>query len=252
MGTRLREETEVRPKPMVEIGGRPILWHIMRWYASHGLSDFILCLGYKGHVIKDYFLNYRARTADVRVKLGSPERIEYLSRHPEENWTVTLLETGNDSQTGARVADAARHVDGPHFCLTYGDGVGDVNIDALLRFHLQHGRLGTVTGVRPHGRFGEIRCDVDGLAAEFNEKPQTSEGVINGGFFVFNTEFVKRYLKPLQDPVLEREPLQRLARDRQLMVYFHDGFWQPMDTYRDMKLLNDMWVAGTRPWEPSS
>jgi glucose-1-phosphate cytidylyltransferase len=249
MGTRLREETEVRPKPMVEIGDRPILWHIMKRYADFGLTDFILCLGYKGAVIRDYFLNYKARTADLTVQLGRPDAVEFRTSPPEVDWRVTLVETGLETQTGGRVALAARYVEGPTFCLTYGDGIGDIDIDALLRFHAGHGRLGTVTGVRPPGRFGEI-CMTPGQAvSEFNEKPQTTEGVINGGFFVFQREFVDRYIAPLKDPVLEREPLQNLARDGELMLHLHEGFWQPMDTYREMRLLNDLWASGKAPWK---
>jgi glucose-1-phosphate cytidylyltransferase len=248
MGTRLREETEVRPKPMVEIGDRPILWHIMQRYAVYGLTDFILCLGYKGHVIKDYFVNYKARTTDLRVQLGRPEQLQYLNSHPEEDWRVTLAETGLEAQTGTRVAAAARYVEGPTFCLTYGDGIGDIDIAALLEFHAKHGKIGTVTGVRPPGRFGEIQRTAEGAVGEFNEKPQVAEGIINGGFFVFEKAFIERYLAPLKDPILEREPLQNLARDGELMVYVHEGFWQPMDTYREMKLLNELWASGNAPW----
>ena len=248
MGTRLREETEVRPKPMVEIGDRPILWHIMKRYAAFGLTDFILCLGYKGHVIKDYFLNYKARTADLTVSLGQPDAVEYRSRAPEENWRVTLVETGLETQTGARVVIASRYVEAQTFCLAYGDGIGDIDVEALLRFHAKHGKVGTVTGVRPPGRFGEIQCQNDGTVSEFNEKPQVAEGIINGGFFVFEKAFVERYLAPRKDVVLEREPLQDLARDGELMVYVHEGFWQPMDTYREMKLLNELWASGHAPW----
>ena len=248
-GSRLREETEVRPKPMVEIGGRPILWHIMKLYASFGFKDFILCLGYKGHVIRDYFLNYKAYNADLTVRLGTPDAVEYHNRHDEEDWRVTLVETGQGSQTGARVARAAPYVDGPRFCLTYGDGLGDVDIAALLRFHAGHGKLGTVTGVRPPGRFGELRLERDGRATEFNEKPQVTEGFINGGFFVFEREFFDKYLATDEDLVLERAPLQRLARDGELMVFVHEGFWQPMDTYRELTLLDELWKSGRAPWK---
>jgi glucose-1-phosphate cytidylyltransferase len=249
LGTRLREETEVRPKPMVEIGGRPILWHIMKLYAAHGLDDFILCLGYKGHVIKEYFLNYQAYGADLTIRLGSPESVEYHSRPQEESWRVTLVETGLTSQTGTRVARAGRFVQAPTFCVTYGDGVGDIDIAALLAFHEKHGRIGTVTGVRPPGRFGELRVESDGRACEFNEKPQVTEGVINGGFFVFRREFLQRYLTPSSDQMLELEPLQRLAADGELMVYLHEGFWQPMDTYRELTILEGLWKSGRAPWK---
>jgi glucose-1-phosphate cytidylyltransferase len=249
LGTRLREETEIRPKPMLEIGGRPILWHIMKLYAAHGLTEFILCLGYKGEVIKDYFLNYKAYNSDLTVHLGAPGSIQYHNRNGEEGWRVTLVETGQQAQTGTRVARANRYLQGETFCLTYGDGLGNVDIQQLLRFHRAHGKLGTVTGVRPPGRFGELRLKSDGVVCEFNEKLQTSEGLINGGFFIFQREFVDRYLSAEQDEcVLEREPLQRLARDRELVVYEHRGFWQPMDTYREYQLLNDLWNGGNAPW----
>jgi glucose-1-phosphate cytidylyltransferase len=249
LGTRLREETEVRPKPMVEIGGRPILWHIMKLYASFGLDDFILCLGYKGHVIKEYFLNYQAYSADLTIRLGAPESVQYHTRPGEENWRVTLVETGVAAQTGTRVARAGRFVRGPSFCVTYGDGLGDIDLAALLEFHEKHGRLATVTGVRPPGRFGELRVESDGRALEFNEKPQVTEGVINGGFFVFQREFLDRYLADGVDHMLEQAPLQQLARDGQLMVYMHEGFWQPMDTYRELVLLEALWKTGRAPWK---
>lgn len=248
-GTRLREETEVRPKPMVEIGGRPILWHIMKLYAHHGLTDFILCLGYKGHLIKDYFLNYKAYSVDFTVQLGRPETIGYHNSHDEENWRVTLVETGQTSQTGARVVRAARYVQGETFCVTYGDGLADIDLTALLDFHRKHGRIGTVTGVRPPGRFGELRVEAAGRAIEFNEKPQVTEGMINGGFFVFQRAFVDRYLTDADDLVLEQAPLQRLTRDGELMVYLHDGFWQPMDTYREVLFLEQLWSSGRAPWK---
>src|ERR1051326_7281155 len=184
-GTRLREETGVRPKPMVEIGGRPIIWHIMKLYSWYGFKDFVLCLGYKGHVIRDYFLNYKAYNTDLTVTLGAPGAVDYHTSHGEEDWRVTLVETGELTQTGARVARAGRHIQSDTFCLTYGDGLGDIDIAGLLRFHEKHGRIGTVTGVRPPGRFGELRVGAEGKATEFNEKPQVSEGFINGGFFVF-------------------------------------------------------------------
>ena len=247
-GTRLREETEVRPKPMVEIGGRPILWHIMKLYAHYGLNEFVLCLGHKGYIIKDFFLNYETRMRDFTVHLGDRAPVEFHNGHPEENWNVTLAETGETAMTGARVRRVRRYVDRNTFCLTYGDGLGDVDIAELLRFHRSHGKLGTVTGVRPPGRFGELRVD-EGRVASFAEKPQVTEGFINGGFFVFEREFIDRYLDDSDDLVLEREPLQRLASDGELMVYRHDGFWQPMDTYREWKLLEDYWNAGRAPWK---
>jgi glucose-1-phosphate cytidylyltransferase len=248
-GSRLREETSVRPKPMVEIGGRPILWHIMKLYAWYGFRDFILCLGYKGHVIREYFLNYKRYHADLTVTLGAPTAVEYHSQHSEEDWRVTLVETGATSQTGARVARAGRYVESEAFCLTYGDGVGNVDIGALLQFHRKHGKLGTVTGVRPPGRFGELELDGDGRAVEFNEKPQVTAGFINGGFFVFQREFLHEYVHDQDDLFLEQAPLQRLAKDGELMVFAHEGFWQPMDTYRELTLLDQLWESGRAPWK---
>jgi len=248
LGTRLREETEIRPKPMVDIGGRPILWHIMQLYAAHGFRRFILCLGYKGHVIKDYFLNYRAYQSDFTIHLNNAKAVEYHTGDDEDHWEVTLVETGDSAQTGARLARAARYITTPSFCLTYGDGLSDLDLQALIRFHRSHGKLGTVTGVRPAGRFGELGVGPSGRATEFNEKPQAVEGMINGGFFVFRRAFLDRYLEDRDDLTLEQEPLQRLARDGELMVYPHRGFWQPMDTYREYRLLNDLWASGKAPW----
>lgn len=249
MGTRLREETEVRPKPMVAIGGRPILWHIMKLYSAAGFKEFILCLGYKGHVIKEYFLNYHTYNTDLTVRLGRPEAIQYHNSHSEEDWCVTLVETGDAAQTGSRVARAGRYVQSATFCLTYGDGLGDVDLPALIEFHRKHGKIGTVTGVRPPGRFGELRVEPGGRAIEFAEKPQVTEGIINGGFFVFQREFLTRYLSNHESLALEHEPLQRLAEDGQLMVYLHEGFWQPMDTYRELKFLEQLWSSGQAPWK---
>lgn len=248
-GTRIREETEFRPKPMVDIGGRPILWHIMKTYAHFGLTKFVLCLGYKGFIIKDFFLNYHARVADITVTLGRETRADYHSVNPEDGWCVTLAETGEGAQTGSRVRKVKQYIHGDIFCLTYGDGLGNVDIEQLIAFHRSHGKIGTVTGVRPPSRFGELVSDGDRVSA-FAEKPQVTEGLINGGFFVFNREFIDRYLDDESDDiVLEREPLQRLAADRELMVWSHEGFWQPMDTYREWKLLEDLWRGGNAPWK---
>jgi glucose-1-phosphate cytidylyltransferase len=248
-GTRLREETEVRPKPMLEIGGRPMLWHIMKLYSTYGFKRFILCLGYKGHIIRDYFLNYNSYCTDMTVHLGRAGAVEYHNSHPEEDWCVTLADTGQVTQTGARVAMGARYVTGDTFCLTYGDGLGSIDLAALVRFHRAHGRIGTITGVRPAGRFGELLAGSDGGAIEFNEKPQVSTGLINGGFFIFQRDFVNQYLNDRDDLVLEQEPLQRLAKDGQLMVFEHGGFWQCMDTYRELKLLEQLWESGDAPWK---
>ncbi len=250
LGSRLHEETEFRPKPMLEIGGRPILWHIMKLYAAHGFREFILCLGYKGHLIKDFFLNYREYQSDLMIHLkGNAKEVEILGNHAyDDDWKVTLVETGSNAQTGARVKKGSRYIKGETFCLTYGDGVGNIDLDALLKFHSGHKTIGTVTGVRPPGRFGELAIDGDGRATQFNEKPQVEEGIINGGFFVFQKAFLEKYLNDQEDLVLEQGPLQRLARDGQLSVYQHQGFWQPMDTYREFKLLNELWASGNAPW----
>ena len=249
-GTRIREETEVLPKPMLRIGERPILWHIMKIYAAHGCQRFVLGLGYKGYAIREYFLNYRAHVLDAKFRLGEPQQARFDGRLEEEDWHMTLAETGPDTQTGGRLIRAARHLEGPEFCLTYGDGVGNIDVRQLLAFHRSHGKIGTVTGVLPPGRFGELVIGGDGRATEFNEKLQTAGGRISGGFFVFRREFVDRYLAGQGECcVLENEPLRRLAADGQLMVYPHDGFWQPMDTYREWKLLNDLWKSGQAPWK---
>jgi glucose-1-phosphate cytidylyltransferase len=233
---------------MIEIAGRPILWHIMKLYAHHGLTEFVLCLGYKGYLIKDFFLNYEARMKDFTVRLGSRASVEFHNGHSEDGWTVTLAETGDTAMTGARLHRIRRYLKNGPFCLTYGDGLGDVNLSELIRFHCSHGKLGTVTAVRPPGRFGELRVD-GGRITAFAEKPQVTEGHINGGFFVFEPEFLDRYLSDRDDLTLELEPLQRLAADGELMVYKHYGFWQPMDTYREWKLLEDLWNQGRAPWK---
>ena len=247
MGTRLREETEYRPKPMVEIGGRPILWHIMKLYAAAGFSNFVICLGYKGNIIKDYFLNYEAMHNDFTIELGRSDGIAYQGAHHEAGWRVTLVDTGIQSMTGARVKRAARHLVGDRFMLTYGDGVANVDINALLAYHQSSGAIGTVTGVRPRSRFGELISD-GGRVIQFSEKPQTHEGLINGGFFVFERRFLD-YLSEDPKCQLEEEPLERLAADKQLSVFAHTGFWQCMDTFRDYQVLNQLWDQGQAEWK---
>lgn len=247
-GTRIRDVSESLPKPMLPIGDRPILWHIMKGYASHGVSDFVLCLGYRGWLIKEFFLNYHAMSSDVTVALGEASAVTYHQR-PREDWTVTLAETGVDAMTGARVAAIRQYVEGDDlFALTYGDGVGDVDIRRLVEFHRAHGKVATLTAVRPVSRFGELLLDGDSVA-EFREKPRATAGLINGGFFVFDAKRIWPYLPPGEDLVLEREPLQRLAEDGQLMAYVHEGFWEPMDTQREFSLLNDLWSTGRAPWK---
>ncbi|MDI1434205.1 glucose-1-phosphate cytidylyltransferase [Polyangium sorediatum] len=247
-GMRLREETEFRPKPMITIGDRPILWHIMKSYAHHGLRDFIVCLGYRGEVIKQYFLDYRAMSRDFTLDLGKGGAIT-LHESPaaeEEDFRVTLAETGQRAMTGARIKRIEKYVDTDTFCVTYGDGVSNVDIGRLIAFHREHGRIGTVTGVFPQSRFGELLRD-GSRVVEFNEKPLMHDGCINGGFFVFSRKFFD-YLEDDDGCVLEGKPLARLAKDGELMVYEHRGFWQCMDTMRDLEMLRSLWTGGA-PWK---
>ena len=244
-GTRLREETEFKPKPMVEIGGRPILWHIMRRFHRFGVRRFILCLGYKGDVIRDYFLNYRLRRCDVTVKLRSHE-VEVHGPDDAEDWEVVLADTGDDAMTGARLKSALRHVRGDSFFATYGDGVADIDVAKLLQAHRAAKRLATVTAVHPSSRYGEIDVAHDAVRT-FLEKPQVAGGWINGGFFVFERgAFDKVPTAP--GVVLETDVLPALAARGQLTAFQHDGFWQCMDTYREMLVLNQLWAAGNAPW----
>lgn len=247
MGTRLREETEYRPKPMVQVGGRPILWHIMKIYAHYGFKDFIICLGYKGNMIKEYFLNYEAMNNDFTIPLGNYSNIQYHSNHQERDWCVTLADTGEETQTGARVKRIENYIDGDLFMLTYGDGVANINIKELVEYHKSHGKIGTMTGVHPSSRFGELVLK-DNKIEVFNEKPQVTEGLINGGFFVFDKTFFK-YLQEDDNCYLEKEPLENLAADGELMVYPHEGFWQCVDTYRELELLNNQWKSRNPPWK---
>jgi glucose-1-phosphate cytidylyltransferase len=245
-GTRLREETEYRPKPLVDIGGRPILWHIMKLYAHYGLRDFVLCLGYRGNMIKEYFLNYEAMTNDFTIRLGQKHQIMYHELHQEQDFNVTLAETGLDSMTGARVKRVERYIDDDTFMVTYGDGVSDINIGELLRFHKSHGRMATVTTVRPTSRFGVLNLDGDAQVNSFAEKPQV-EGWISAGYFVFDRRFLD-YLDADPSCILERDPLEQLTRDGQLMAYRHEGFFYAMDTYREYIYLNELWNNDRAPW----
>jgi glucose-1-phosphate cytidylyltransferase len=248
-GTRIRDASEVLPKPMLPIGGKPIVWHIMKSYAQHGVREFVLCLGYKGWVLKEFFLNYRAMTTDVTVTLGRHDELQFHSRHEEEDWKVTLAETGEATMTGGRVAAVRRYVEGDDlFLLTYGDGVADLDIGASIAFHRQHGKIATVSAVRPPGRFGEMSIEGDAVS-EFNEKPNATEGFINGGYFVLDGRRVWPYLGSDPQTILEREPLRRLAADRELKAFTHTGFWQPMDTAREFQLLNELWASGKAPWK---
>lgn len=245
LGTRISEETQLKPKPMVEIGGRPILWHIMKIYEQHGQNDFMLALGYKGEVIKDYFLNYHARLSDLSVQLKSGE-VTY-SNPTAEDWRVSLIDTGADTMTGGRLLRLKSHLQSSGtFMLTYGDGVSDVDVTALLAFHRSHGKLATVTAVRPPVRFGELTVEDDRVVS-FQEKPQAGEGWINGGFFVFEPavfDFIED-----DSIMLERAPLEQLAENGELMVYHHPGYWQCMDTLRDKTTLDELWQSGRAPWK---
>ena len=246
LGTRLREETEFRPKPMVEIGGRPILWHIMKCYAHYGLHDFILCLGYKGSVIKEYFLNYEAMNNDFTICLGQQSPIQFNAQHEEQDYRVTLADTGQDSMTGGRLRRVRKYVPEQTFMLTYGDGVSDVDICKLLEFHHSHGKLATVTTFRPVSRFGILNINAAREVENFIEKPK-GDAWASAGFFVFEPK-VFDYLDG-DSCILEKEPLERLAEEGQLMAYHHEGFFYAMDTYREYELLNEIWNNGRAPWK---
>ncbi len=244
LGTRLMEETGSRPKPMVEIGGKPILWHIMRSYHAHGIDEFIVCLGYKGYVIKEWFQNYHLHTADVTFDLGS--NTTTLHRADAEHWKVTLVETGLQTMTGGRLKRVRDYLGNEPFCFTYGDAVSTVDIRTCIAFHQAHGRAATVTAVSPPARFGLL--DIDGIAVRgFQEKPKGAHQWINGGFFVLQPSVID--LIEGDTTTWEREPMERLARSGELMAYQHDGFWQPMDTLREKRLLEDLWESGKAPWQ---
>ncbi len=244
LGTRLREETEFRPKPMVEIGGKPILWHIMKIFAHYGINDFIICTGYRGNVIKEYFLNYEALTNDFTIHLGNKGSIQFHGSHLESDWRVTVVDTGAETETGGRVKLIEPFIDDDRFMVTYGDGLADIDIKQLLNFHHEHGRLATLTAVQPLSRFGMMSVADDGSVSRFKEKPKTDDWV-NGGFFVFERQ-VFDYLHVSH--VLEQQPLEALARDGELMAFRHQGFWQPMDTHREFAMLNALWLKNA-PWK---
>jgi glucose-1-phosphate cytidylyltransferase len=245
LGTRLSEETSSQPKPMLEIGGKPILWHIMKMYANHGIHDFIICCGYKGYVIKEYFANYFLHMSDVTFDMQVNSM--YVHEKRAEPWKITLVDTGDDSMTGGRLGRVADYVkDEDSFCFTYGDGVGDIDISATIEFHNKHGKLATVTATYPPGRFGALDI-VKKQVMSFKEKPRGDGARINGGFFVLSPE-VLRYING-DDSVWEQEPLMRLAEEGQLMAFEHDGFWQPMDTLRDKHHLQNLWERGKAPWK---
>ena len=244
MGTRLREETEYRPKPMVEIGGKPILWHIMKNLSQHNISEFVICLGYKGDQIKDYFVNYLTRVNDLTVHLGSKSSTVYHGNFDEEHWSVTLADTGLNTMTGGRIHRIQKYVEGERFLCTYGDGLADIDIDQLLRFHQKHKKIATVTAVRPRTRFGAMEIDQALKVKKFMEKPR-AEKWVNGGLFIFEPH-IFRYLE--SDCVLESDPLENLAKDGELMAFEHNGFWQPMDTFREVQELNVLWDKDLAPW----
>jgi glucose-1-phosphate cytidylyltransferase len=244
MGTRISEETQLRPKPMIEIGGRPILWHIMKIYSAHGLNDFVVCLGYKGYLIKEYFANYCLHNSDVTFDLGRNEMHTHL--RDSEDWRVTLVDTGDDSMTGGRLKRVARYLTDDPFCMTYGDGVGDIDVRALLDFHRSHGKQATVTATQPPGRFGALRLDGTDVLG-FQEKPLGDGGWINGGFFVLSPEVLGNIEG--DNTTWENEPLQGLAARGQLAAWKHGGFWHPMDTLRDKQYLENLWSSGQAPWK---
>jgi glucose-1-phosphate cytidylyltransferase len=248
-GTRIAEYNPTLPKPLVPIGNRPILWHIMKIYASHGNTDFVLALGWLGEEIRRFFLQYEALTRDFTIEFGSAQGLQYLHAQPDDGWRVTCVDTGVDSLTGTRVRLAAAQMDAPTLMVTYGDGVGPIDVTALLAFHREKGKLATITAVQPPSRFGELVVDNNGLAREFVEKPQTSTGSINGGFMVFEREAIDRYFPADSDYMLERDPLNGLASDGELAAFEHHGFWQCVDTPRERSLLDDLWTSGQAPWQ---
>jgi len=245
LGTRISEETHLKPKPMIEIGGKPILWHILKMYSAHGVNDFVICCGYKGYIIKEYFANYFLHMSDVTFDMAS-NRMEVHHKHAEP-WRVTLVDTGDDTMTGGRLRRVADYVQGEEaFCFTYGDGVSDVDIGKAIGFHKQHGKLATVTAVQPPGRYGALQLQGE-VVRGFTEKPRGDGGLINGGFFVLSPACLDRIAGDATS--WEAEPLSGLAADGQLMAYEHTGFWQPMDTLREKNMLEDLWQSGKAPWK---
>jgi glucose-1-phosphate cytidylyltransferase len=243
-GTRFREETHLRPKPLIEIGEFPVLWHVMKLYAAQGFRDFILCLGYKGEMIKEYFLDYELRIRDFALELGRSGP-QFVDDGPDLGWRITFVETGRQTMTGARLMRVQRYIDADHLMVTYADGLADIDLQRLLEFHREHGRVATVTGVRPTSPFGQIVLD-GSRVTRFTEKPR-SPFMVNGGFFVFRRDVFK-YLVDDDGCVLEREPLEQLAAEGQLHAFAHDGFWQCLDTYKDQLVLNELWRSGRAPW----
>lgn len=244
LGTRIAEESDTKPKPMVEIGGKPLLWHIMRSYANHGIKDFVICLGYKGYVIKEFFFNYYRHMSDMTIDLTTGDT--QILNSQAEDWRITLVDTGAETMTGGRLKRVAPYLDNETFCLTYGDGLSDINISAEVEFHRKHGKLATVAAVQPPGRFGVLNIDAQNAVSSFEEKPSDEIGWINGGFFVLEPEVIK-YIDG--DSISwEREPLMNLAKDGHLAAFHHTGFWQPCDTLRDKRELEALWSANKAPW----
>lgn len=244
LGTRLAEETSVRPKPMVEIGGKPVLWHIMKIFSAHGVNDFIVCLGYKGYIVKEYFSNYFLHMSDVTFDMVNNGMQTH--QHSAEPWRVTLVDTGDNTMTGGRIKRIAPYLDGEDFCCTYGDGIANVDIASLIEFHRKHGKLATLTATQPPGRFGALSLSGNRIES-FQEKPHGDGAWVNGGFFVLSPR-VLDYIDG-DHTVWEREPMERLARDGEMMAFFHDRFWQPMDTLRDKNYLEELWASGKAPWK---
>ncbi|MBT5994980.1 MAG: glucose-1-phosphate cytidylyltransferase [Candidatus Marinimicrobia bacterium] len=243
LGTRLNEETDTKPKPMVEIGGKPILWHIMKIYSAHGISDFIICLGYKGYAIKEYFANYFLHVSNVTFDLAKNDMV--VHQHNAEPWKVTLVDTGDSAMTGGRLKNVRSYLDNEDFCFTYGDGLGDIDIGELIKLHKSEGTLATLTAVQPPGRFGAIKTDKNKIIG-FQEKPEGDGGWVNGGFFILSPKVID-YIAD-ETTVWEASPMENLAENGELSAYFHHGFWQPMDTLREKKYLEDLWKSGKAPW----
>lgn len=243
LGTRLNEETDTKPKPMVEIGGKPILWHIMKIYSAHGVSDFIICLGYKGYAIKEYFANYFLHVSNVTFDLAKNDMV--VHQHNAESWKVTLVDTGDSAMTGGRLKNVRSYLDNEDFCFTYGDGLGDIDIGELIKLHKSEGTLATLTAVQPPGRFGAIKTDKNKIVG-FQEKPEGDGGWVNGGFFILSPKVID-YIAD-ETTVWEASPMEKLAENGELSAYFHHGFWQPMDTLREKKYLEDLWKSGKAPW----
>lgn len=246
LGTRMREETEFRPKPMVEVGGKPVLWHLMKFFSAYSITDFVICAGYKGDQIREYFLNYAAHNNDFTITLGKSKDLVFHGDHLESDWSVTVADTGPNTMTAGRVERIESFVKDERFIVTYGDGLADLDVTKLIAFHAEHGRTATITTVRPLSRFGLVDVE-DSLVTRFREKPQMEDSV-SAGFFVFEPTIFD-YIRDSDDVMLEHEPLARLAAEHELAAFRHEGFWQPMDTYRESVLLNEMWDQGTAPWK---